>query len=738
MIEEPSSDQRNQEGQGPRTNIETAEAPVLSGYFHAPVNITYSDKPEKPLIPRQIPLPPLDFTGRDEELQELLGVFERDSTIIGLRGLGGVGKTALAFALAERLKDHFPDGQLFVSMLGTSLKTLTPAEAMAQVIRSYQPTLRLPESEAERANLYRSLLDGKCALLLLDNTLDEGQVRPLLPPAKCCLMVTTRCKFKLPGMAVIDLEVLKRDKAVELLQSTAGTNSSGDQSQEKGTWEDLARLCGCLPVALRAAGSFLANTPDSSPEQYIKELQDERKRLGIIGKEGVEEDVVAKFSLSYNRLAPEIAQVFRLLSIFPGDFDAQAEETICQDEGHRHLSELVRWSLVEYQRSSQEGEGRYHLHDLMRLFAAGRLEEEGGEVAWNDAQQRHAEYFKNVLSSATELYQNGDALAGLRRFDLEKMNIESAWAWVKRNLESNNIVASLCNSFLNRPYLLELRMHPREWISWLEPALASARQLKDKNMEGVHLANLGVAYENLGETRKAIDYYELALAIVREIGDKRVEGNALGNLGDAYVTLGDTRKAIDYCEQALAIAREIGNRRGEGNVLGNLGDAYVTLGETRKAIDYYEQRLAIAREIGERRGEGYTLGNLGKAYADLGDAKKAIEYYEQALAIAREISDRRNEGVWLGNLGLAYANLGNDCRATECYEQALTMAREIGDRRGEGNTLWNMSLALDQHGRAQAIKYAKAALKIQEEIEDPGAEKVRRQLQEWESQHQYQ
>lgn len=132
MKDKPSSDQRNKEIQGAQTNIKEAKAPVLSGKFEAPVTIKYSDELEKPPVPQQIPLPPLDFTGQDEELQELLGAFEGDSTIIGLRGMGGVGKSALAFALAERLKDRFPDGQLFISMLGTSPKPLTTAEAMAR------------------------------------------------------------------------------------------------------------------------------------------------------------------------------------------------------------------------------------------------------------------------------------------------------------------------------------------------------------------------------------------------------------------------------------------------------------------------------------------------------------------------------------------------------------------------------------------------------------------------------
>ena len=83
------------------------------------------------------------------------------------------------------------------------------------------------------------------------------------------------------------------------------------------------------------------------------------------------------------------------------------------------------------------------------------------------------------------------------------------------------------------------------------------------------------------------------LAIAREIGDRRGEGQALGNLGIAYADLGDARKAIEFYEQALAIAREIGDRRGEGNALGNLGIAYKDLGEVRKAIEFYEQILPL-------------------------------------------------------------------------------------------------------------------------------------------------
>ena len=69
-------------------------------------------------------------------------------TISGVRGQGGIGKTALALALAlaEELAERFPDAQLFVDLRGASAEPLTPADAMAQVIHAYRPTERLPES----------------------------------------------------------------------------------------------------------------------------------------------------------------------------------------------------------------------------------------------------------------------------------------------------------------------------------------------------------------------------------------------------------------------------------------------------------------------------------------------------------------------------------------------------------------------------------------------------------------
>ncbi len=272
----------------------------------------------------------------------------------------------------------------------------------------------------------------------------------------------------------------------------------------------------------------------------------------------------------------------------------------------------------------------------------------------------------------------------------------------------------------------------RAAVPQLETALSIWRKISTepgaRRGEGADLGNLGNAYSDLGEVRRAIEFYELGLQIAREIGDRSGEGRHVGNLGNAYGNLGEVRKAIEFYEQALRISREIGNRRGEGCHVGNLGTAYGDLGEVRKAIEFFEQGLRIAREIGDRSGEGNHLGNLGYAYGDLGEVRKAIDFYDQALQISREIGDRNGEGSHLGNLGNAYSDLGEVRKAIDFHEQALQISREIGDRSGEGNHLGNLGSAYSDLGEmAKACRHLEEAAMIAEEVENRSALLIIRQ-----------
>jgi tetratricopeptide (TPR) repeat protein len=675
----------------------------------SPRAVPAPEEPRQPSALHQLPSPPADFVGREADLAALRAVAGAGGPIavFGLRGLGGVGKTALALKLAGELAPQYPDGQIFLDLQGVktgveAAAPLSPAQAMAHVIRSFLPEARLPEGVAELAGLYRTVLHGRRVLLLMDNAAGREQVEPLIPPEGCALLVTSRAHFHLPGAATRDLGELPEADARALLLGIAPR--IGEEAAE------IAGLCGRLPFALRLAGSALADRPDLTPADYARSLARAEHRFG---------PVEASIEVSLELLGEEPRRLWCRLAVFPGTFDLEAAAAVWErepDEASAAMGELVTASLVEWEA------GRYRLHDLARLFARGRL---GGEETAG-AERQHAAHYLEVLRRADALYEEGGGalLRGLRLFDAEWPNIQAGQAWAAAHSQHDEPAAALCDDYPNAgKYSIALRLHPREQIRWREAALQAARQRGDRSHEGFHLGNLGVAYRNLGEPHHAIDLYEQQLAIAREIGDRNGDGAALGNLGNAYAALGEPRRAIDFYEQHLAIAREIGDRRSESAALCNLGLAYAALGDPRRAIEFHEQDLVIAREIGDRRRDSYTFGNLGNAYAALGELRRAIEFHEQNLVIAREISDRRGEGNTLGNLGIAYTNLGEPRRAIELYEQQLAIAREIGDRRGEGLALGNLGVAYQNLGEPRrAIEFHEQDLAIAREIGDRDGE----------------
>jgi tetratricopeptide (TPR) repeat protein len=624
----------------------------------------------------QLPAPPADFTGRTTELAELLEAIQKNGVIIsGLQGLGGVGKTALALKLAEQLKTRYPDAQFYIDLKGVT-QPLAPKEAMARVIHAYHPTAQLPENEDEVRGLYLSVLHDKRALLLLDNARDDAQVRPLIPPQSCFLLVTSRQRFALPGLVSQTLGRMPHDDASILLRKIAPRLDKTNQAEV----DKLAELCGSLPLALEKVASALLVREDLTPADYIRRLEDTRKRLKLT-------EIDAALQSSYDLLDPDMQQRFRFLAVFPESFDLKAAAAVwdTETEGAQDaLGVLLNYSLVDFSTTSS----RYRLHDLVRVFTGQLLSIEKQLTA----ELRYSGYYINVLKEAGDLYlQGGESVTkGLALFDTEWANIQAGQAWAAEHTTEHDAIADWCWGY---PHVaadcLVLRQRPREFLRWMEQALVAARHLKQRNREGY----------------------------------------ALGNLGNAYRALGEQRRAIEYYEKSLQLERDLQDRVGEAASLGNLGSVYSELGEQRRAIEYIEQSLVIDREIGRRRAEGEDLGNLGIAYGRLGDYRRAIEYLEQCLQILRETGDRRGEGSALGNLIIAYQNLGEWRRALECQEQRLRIAREIGDREGEGITLWNIAGGFVQLGRlSEAIALVETALEIFETIESPHAQKTREWL----------
>ncbi len=234
--------------------------------------------------------------------------------------------------------------------------------------------------------------------------------------------------------------------------------------------DSLAKLCGYLPLALRNAASALAERKDIDVADYERRLSDKKVRLELVD---------ASFSLSYDLLRPLRRKHWCRLSVFPGDFDLNggiAVLKMARDASAEALSDLVKWSLVDFIRPVDSGEGRYRLHDLARLFAESRLESKERD----DAKQRHTKHYLKVLSDAEKLYDKGgkNILTGLMLFDREWANIREGQAWAEfmmRNVRKPKAKSDLkfalqmANSYPNDGVnVLALRQHPLERIRWLE------------------------------------------------------------------------------------------------------------------------------------------------------------------------------------------------------------------------------------------------------------------------------
>ena len=661
--------------------------------------------------------PPLkDFTGRQEELTDLLANIGQGMTISSIQGMGGLGKTELAYVLAHCLKDAYPDAQLYLNLQGTSPQPLPSAEVLGFIIRCFAPEAKLPDDLAQLQSLYHSVLNGQRVLLFMDNAAGPAQIHSLgPPPAGSILLVTSRQHFTLSGLHARQLDTLPRDKARELLQAICPrVGNAADK---------VARLCGYLPMALRLAGSALA-CGTLEPADFAARLQDEHKRLSELDKGAKlagEIALTASLALSEALLAEPLRRRWHMLAVFPGDFDVSATATVWEtehDDAQSALDALHCYSVVEWNSKTR----RFRLHELVRLFAGEHLAPDQREAA----QARHAEHYVLLLEQLGALYVKGaePMLRALDSFDLESSNFQAGFEWARTRAADDLSAARMCVRYPScGAWAFALRQSPRQRIDGAMEALRAAQRCGDRRAECALLSTLGMAHNTLGEFAAAVRYQRRALRISRAIDTRETQADILFRLADALVSQNRPRRAIRLCELAIGIAREMSDTAAEANALCNLARAHYRLGNIDKATQGWEKSLLVLSSVGDHRGMATVLNNLGAAYLRAGEPSDAIDRFSRASDLAKRIGDTRLQAATHANLGLAHTAFGQPRSAIKFFIRQYELARSKGLRQLEASAFGNLAeaySALDDFRRA--LKLSQRQLRKARGIADVDAE----------------
>ena len=573
-------------------------------------------------VPHELEPPPADFTGREQEIQSVLAAIGDQHRPVLVHGMAGVGKTCLASAVAGRIADRFPDGQIVIDMRGADESPRDPVEAITRVLSLVAPHLQPKHKDLESIRKdYLSALHGKRVLLLLDNAASAEQAEPLVPPAGSLILVTSRRSFHIPGAgAPFELSVLTDGAAVEFLTSV--TPAAAPVAAE------VARLCGRLPLALRLAASAMVERPDVPPTAYVKRLADEGRRQKELAP------VFHSIGLSFRLLGPEAQPALLELSTFPDDFDRAAAAAVWGLGEHvadERIGQLIRFALLGWSPQTE----RYSLHDLVREFCVQHIDPALAEAA----RQRHAIHFEHVLGEAEQLYfGHSDAQRrGIALFSRERPNIAAGISWAIDRSDSEPEAARLCCLYPETGLRV---MQATGWPSqelWAK-CLEIARRTGDRRVESLGLRRL-----DFPSLEEKVERTLEALAIAREIGDRVCEGSALQVLADAHVELGKPEDAERFAEESLAIARALDDPRLEAFAVRSLGSAYQALGKPDLVFECFRRRREIARSLGDLHSEAVALGFMADALKSQGRVTEAVDHALLAADIYHDLALHQHE-----------------------------------------------------------------------------------------------
>ncbi len=677
-----------------------------------------------------LPPAPTPFVGRAQELADLeRHLLDPHYRLLTLIGPGGVGKTRLALAAAQRLiaSGYFLNGLRFVSLANAHTPAALPTLIAAELGLTFKGPTPPPEQLA-------AALAGEEMLLILDNLeqLMAGSageetadfLAHLLARAPLLtLLVTSRRRLQLQEEWLFDVgglglpgpdegEAATTSDAVQLFLQMAARL----QRHFQPTPPDLAAIVSLcqrlegLPLGIELAAGWLRQL--SCPE--IARKLDESIDLLATGLRNVparQRSMTAVFDYSWALLPPTAQVVLARLSLFAGGFTLAAATAVA-GAGVAELTTLVEHSLLRV-----EGDGRYSQHTLLRQLSAARLTP--AEQA--AAAEAHAHFYAALLRSQEAHLDGPQAntlLADLRR---DGANLTVAWAWGLAQ-QAVDLLAQLAGglAYLEETQGAFLLGYDRfkavtgDWLAATDAGRLLAGRCRAYQARFAH---------QLGRFEAAEVLYRESVDWLRPLPPSPALALALTHWGELARQQGDLAAARPRHEESLALFRQWGDAQGTARALLHLANLAFVSGQLPEAVRRYEEGLAICQEIGSYRQTAVFQDNLGAVLIELGEYGRAEQTLTAALARRQAINDQWGLATSNNNLGVLAGLRGQYDEAEKRYQAAADAYRQIGYAFGVARCLTNLGSMLISQGKLETARhYLAEALALWQPLDSPEGE----------------